>query len=293
MKHITNNGKLLTFESIINSLFNALILLGGSASIDEIYETVVEMEKFDESVTSIRQNPEKSNQTVLDYELGWARSYLKKCGLLENSSRGVWSLTPLAREKKNIDPLEIIRTVRKMGRVISKQNSTDDNIEIQSIETPEEILEWKDDLYLILTQKISPDAFERLAQRLLRECGFVQVEVTGKTGDGGIDGKGIARINGLMSFHVIFQCKKYQGSVSASEIRDFRGAMVGRADKGLFITTGTFTSSAIKEATRDGAPPIDLIDGEHLAEKLKELQLGVKTEMVEKVTVDSDWFLSL
>ncbi|MEN9757651.1 MAG: hypothetical protein RL755_1838, partial [Pseudomonadota bacterium] len=129
MKHITNNGKLLTFESIINSLFNALILLGGSASIDEIYETVVEMEKFDESVTSIRQNPEKSNQTVLDYELGWARSYLKKCGLLENSSRGVWSLTPLAREKKNIDPLEIIRTVRKMGRVISKQNSTDDNIE--------------------------------------------------------------------------------------------------------------------------------------------------------------------
>ncbi len=293
MKHITNNGKLLTFESIINSLFNALILLGGSASIDEIYETVVEIEKFDESVTSIRQNPEKSNQTVLDYELGWARSYLKKCGLLENSSRGVWSLTPLAREKKHIDPLEIIRTVRKMGRVTSKQNSTDDNIEIQSIDTPDEVLEWKDDLYLILTQKISPDAFERLTQRLLRECGFVQVEVTGKTGDGGIDGKGIARINGLMSFHVIFQCKKYQGSVSASEIRDFRGAMVGRADKGLFITTGTFTSSAIKEATRDGAPPIDLIDGEHLAEKLKELQLGVKTEMVEKVTVDSDWFLSL
>ncbi|MEN9756017.1 MAG: hypothetical protein RL755_204, partial [Pseudomonadota bacterium] len=166
-------------------------------------------------------------------------------------------------------------------------------LQLDDLNEIDEILEWKDDLYLILTQKISPDAFERLAQRLLRECGFVQVEVTGKTGDGGIDGKGIARINGLMSFHVIFQCKKYQGSVSASEIRDFRGAMVGRADKGLFITTGTFTSSAIKEATRDGAPPIDLIDGEHLAEKLKELQLGVKTEMVEKVTVDSDWFLSL
>lgn len=294
MKNIISNGKLLTFDYLINSVFNALLFLGGSGSIEEIYETVIEMEKFDESVTSIRQNPEKSNQTVLDYELGWARSYLKKCGLLENSSRGVWSLTPLAKEQKSIDALEIIKTVRKMGRATSKQNlNNEEDIEIQSIDIPEEIANWKDELYLLLTQQISPDAFERLTQRLLRECGFVQVEVTGKTGDGGIDGKGIARINGLMSFHVIFQCKKYQGSVSASEIRDFRGAMVGRADKGLFITTGTFTSSAIKEATRDGAPPIDLIDGEHLAEKLKELQLGVKTEMVEKVTINSDWFLSL
>jgi restriction system protein len=293
MKNIISNGKLLTFEYLINSVFNALVFLGGSGSIDEIYETVVEIEQFDESVTSIRQNPEKSNQTVLDYELGWARSYLKKCGLLENSSRGVWSLTALAKEQKSIDALEIIKAVRKMGRTTSKQNPNEEDIEIQSIDMPEESADWKDELYLLLTKQISPDAFERLTQRLLRECGFVQVEVTGKTGDGGIDGKGIARINGLMSFHVIFQCKKYQGSVSASEIRDFRGAMVGRADKGLFITTGTFTSSAIKEATRDGAPPIDLIDGEHLAEKLKELQLGVKTEMVEKVTIDNNWFLSL
>ncbi|MEI6744338.1 MAG: restriction endonuclease [Methylococcaceae bacterium] len=293
MKNIISNGKLLTFDYLINSVFNALAFLGGSGSIEEIYETVIEMEKFDESVISIRQNPEKSNQTVLDYELGWARSYLKKCGLFENSSRGVWSLTPLAKEQKSIDALEVIKTVRKMSRATSKQNQNEDDIEIQSVDTPEEIADWKDELYLLLTKQISPDAFERLTQRLLRECGFVQVEVTGKTGDGGIDGKGIARINGLMSFHVIFQCKKYQGSVSASEMRDFRGAMVGRADKGLFITTGTFTPSAIKEATRDGAPPIDLIDGEHLAEKLKELQLGVKTEMVEKVTINSEWFLSL
>ncbi|MBU1092734.1 restriction endonuclease [Patescibacteria group bacterium] len=140
---------------------------------------------------------------------------------------------------------------------------------------------------------MSPDAFERLTQRILRESGFVQVEVTGRTGDGGIDGKGIAKIHGFMSFHVIFQCKKYQGSVSAGDIRDFRGAMVGRADKGLFITTGTFTSAAVKEATRDGAPPIDLVDGEQLAEKLKEFQLGIKTEMIEKVTIDKEWFTNL
>jgi len=144
-----------------------------------------------------------------------------------------------------------------------------------------------------LTKVLSPDAFERLAQRLLRESGFIQVEVTGRTGDGGIDGKGIARIHGFMSFHVIFQCKRYKGSVSASEIRDFRGAMVGRADKGLFITTGNFTSGAIKEATRDGAPPIDLVDGDELARKLKELGLGVKTELIEQVSVEREWFSGL
>lgn len=152
---------------------------------------------------------------------------------------------------------------------------------------------WKETLSNVLTQKIDPSAFERLIQRLLRESGFVQVEVTGRTGDGGIDGKGIARIHGFMSFHVLFQCKKYKGSVGASEIRDFRGAMVGRADKGLFITTGTFTPAALKEATRDGAPPIDLVDGDELADKLKEFELGLKRELVEKITVDENWFLNI
>ena len=293
-KKVINESILPTFDSLMNPLFNALIALGGSGSIDEIYEKVIEMEKISEEITSLLHNPEKSNQTELGYRLAWARTYLKKYGFLENSSRGVWTLTQSAKEQKVINAQEVVKAVRDMDKpAISKAIKSEAEIELQPVDTPEEILEWKEELYLLLTKSISPDAFERLTQRLLRESGFVQVEVTGKTGDGGIDGKGIARINGLMSFHVIFQCKKYQGSVSAGEIRDFRGAIVGRADKGLFITTGTFTSAAIKEATRDGAPPIDLIDGEHLAEKLKELQLGVKTEMVEKVTIDKTWFESL
>ena len=152
---------------------------------------------------------------------------------------------------------------------------------------------WKENLSSLLTQKLEPAEFERLVQRLLRESGFIQVEVTGRTGDGGIDGKGIARIHGFMSFHVLFQCKRYKGSVSASEIRDFRGAMVGRADKGLFVTTGTFTPSAIREATRDGAPPIDLVNGDELADKLKELGLGIKIELVERISVDEAWFENL
>lgn len=284
-----------TFDSLMNPLLKALSHLGGSGSIDEIYEKVAEIENIEEKILSVPHNPEKSNQTEVAYRLAWARTYLRKYGFLENSSRGIWTLTLKAKEQKDVIPSEVLKYVRQLDKKEpnQKKKKSENNIELAENDVPEEAKAWREELHHLLTQEISPDAFERLTQRLLRESGFIQVEVTGKTGDGGIDGKGIARINGLMSFHVIFQCKKYQGPVSAGAIRDFRGAMVGRADKGLFITTGTFTPAAIKEATRDGAPPIDLVDGDNLAEKLKELSLGVEIEMVEKVTIVKDWFLNL
>lgn len=284
-----------TFDSLMNPLLDALSELGGSGSIDEIYEKVLELENIDEEISSVPHNPEKSNQTEVAYRLAWARTYLKRFGFLENSSRGVWALTKLAKEHKHVEPQVVVKEVREADKMEPKQKHKkikNDQIELIDIDTPE-MQDWREELYRLLTKDLSPDAFERLVQRLLRESGFVQVEVTGRTGDGGIDGKGIAKIHGFMSFHVIFQCKKYQGAVSAGDIRDFRGAMVGRADKGLFITTGTFTPAAVKEATRDGAPPIDLVDGEQLAEKLKELQLGIKTEMIEKITINKDWFTNL
>jgi len=94
---------------------------------------------------------------------------------------------------------------------------------------------------------------------------------------------------------VVFQAKRYKDTVPSGIVRDFRGAMVGRADKGLIITTGTFTRDAKFEAQRDGAPPIDLIDGEELAEKLKNLSIGVdvETATIEKVTINKEWFNSL
>lgn len=287
--------KMPTFDSLMNPLLRALITLGGSGSIDEIYEKVLEQENIDDEISSILHNPEKSNQTEVGYRLAWARTFLKKYGFLENSSRGIWALTKIAKEQEQVDPQAVVKDVREADKAAPRQrikNRKTHQIELIDGETPE-LQSWQEQLHHLLTREISADAFERLAQRLLRESGFVQVEVTGRTGDGGIDGKGIAKIHGFMSFHVIFQCKKYQGAVSAKDIRDFRGAMVGRADKGLFITTGTFTSSAVKEATRDGAPPIDLVDGEQLAEKLKYLQLGIKTEMIEKVSIDREWFASI
>lgn len=283
-------NKVPAYDLLINPLFQALKQLGGSGSIEEIYEKVVENLKFPDEILNVPHNPDKSNQTEVAYRLAWARTYLKKYGVIENSSRAVWSIVPDKRHIEKIDYKEVVRVVREM-RKQGKPNPKDEvDSNLIDEELPEETRSWREQLHHILTQEIDPAAFERLVMRLLRESGFVQVEVTGRSGDGGIDGKGIARINGLLSFHVIFQCKKYQGAVSASAIRDFRGAMVGRADKGLFVTTGTFTRDAVKEAIRDGAPPIDLVDGDQLADKLKELGLGIKTEFVEEVSVDIGWY---
>lgn len=224
--------------------------------------------------------------------MAWARTYLKKYGILENSSRGVWAIAQSNSAVEEVDPKEVVRSVQKLDkqqRVLQEKESVQEIVD----DTPEEVQSWRATLHSILTKQLDPAAFERLVKRLLRESGFTHVEVTGRTGDGGIDGKGIAKIHGFLSFHVVFQCKRYQGTVTASQIRDFRGAMVGRADKGLLITTGSFTRDAIKEATRDGAPPIDLVDGDQLADKLKELSLGVKTESVEKVIVEGEWFKSI
>ena len=164
--------------------------------------------------------------------------------------------------------------------------------ETSAAEEIEEELSWKQQVLDALLA-MPPEAFERLSQRLLRESGFTQVEVTGRSRDGGIDGKGVLRLGGLINFQVVFQSKRYAGTVSAGIVRDFRGAMIGRADKGLIISTGTFSRDARAEAIRDGAPAIDLVDGQELAELLKKYTLGVKTVMVEKVEVDAEWFKTI
>ena len=287
-----SNG-LPTFDELLIPTVKALQELGGSGSIEEINSKVYLIAEISDEILQIPHGEEGAVSEV-DYRLAWSRTFLKKFGLLDNSSRGVWSLSSSDIEIENLDASEIVKTVREKDKLTASKNksiSTEDtkNEITEEIDNTEE---WKHQLLEVL-YAITPAAFERLSQRLLRESGFFQVEVTGKVGDGGIDGKGIVRVSGLLSFHVIFQCKRYKGSVSPSQIRDFRGAMQGRADKGLFITTGTFTREAIKEATRDGAPPIDLIDGEILCDKLKELKLGVDTKLIETVEIKSDWFNDL
>jgi restriction system protein len=283
-----SNSVLPTFYSMFIPIIQVLKEMGGSGTPEEIYEHVIQILDLNDSVLEFLHK--NTSYSEVKYRLIWSRTYLKKYGLIENSSRGIWSLVSPSVDVEKLDHREIIRAVKESEKFkVFPEDTLEEAVE--TIETTEE-LEWHQQLHKLLLS-LDPSAFERLAQRLLRESGFVQVQVTGKSGDGGIDGVGIARINGFLSFHVLFQCKRYQGSVSSSHIRDFRGAMQGRTDKGLFITTGTFTRDAIKEATRDGAPPIDLIDGEELVQRLKDLGLGVKIEMVESIEVDVNWFAKI
>jgi restriction system protein len=282
------NSGVPNFDKLIIPTLHALKNLGGSGSIEEINEEVYIVADLSEDILE-EQHDENGVQSEVDYRLAWARTYLKKYGVLENSQRGVWSLIDNDLNPSDFKSDEIVKKVREIIKKPNKTKQSKTKVNKNVTEQLEEETSWKEELISTIL-KIEPSAFERLCQRILRESGFVQVEVTGKSGDGGIDGKGIIRINGFFSFHVFFQSKRYKGSVGSRDIRDFRGAMQGRADKGLFITTGNFTREAVKEATRDGAPPIDLIDGELLCDKLKELNLGVKTEFIEEVSVNNGWF---
>ena len=281
-----------TFDKLMWPAVLALKSLGGSATNEELLAKLTELMKLPVNVQTVPHSD--GRQTKVSYNLAWAKSYMKKVGLLDNSARGVWTLTPEGETCTETDILLVPARVRKMhveSRKTQKLDGSDSSVDAEVID--DEVIDiaepyWKDQLLIIL-KGLSPSVFERLAQRLLREAGFIKVEVTGKSGDGGIDGIGVLRVN-LLSFQVLFQCKRYQGSVGAPAIRDFRGAMVGRSDKGLMITTGTFTPDAKREATRDGAPAIDLIDGDQLCDLLRQLKLGVKTELVEQMSVDNDWF---
>jgi restriction system protein len=270
-----------SYDAYMLPILERLKARGGSMTIDEMAEDIPAAMELTEEQRAVPHG--QTGRSEVEYRMAWARTYLKKAGALENSARGVWRLTSrgmeLSRDEVRLIPRQVAQTYT-LGRVAKIENGPPQDDPATS--------NWVERM-LGLLQSMDPAAFERLCQRLLRESGFTKVEVTGKTGDGGIDGTGVLRVN-LLSFHVLFQCKRWKGSVGAGVVRDFRGAMIGRADKGLIITTGTYSPDARREATRDGAPAIDLVDGESLCELLKDRGIGVTIRMVEEVVVDEAVF---
>ncbi len=249
------------YDDLINPVIQALKSLGGSGTNEEINNQVAEIVQIPSEQLDILHNPEKGGMTEIEYRLMWTRTYLKIYGVIENSTRGVWAITEKGSSIEKVDEKEVVRVVREHMKKNKQETRNEDD-------EPNKKVKWQEECLEVIL-KMSPSAFERLIQRILRESGFIQVEVTGQSGDGGIDGHGILRLGGLLSFHVMFQAKRWKGAVGAGNVRDFRGAMVGRGDKGLLITTGAFTKDAIKESTRDGAPAIDLVDGDQLVEEIK------------------------
>ncbi len=264
------------FLRYFGPLLDALRKLGGSGSPDEVVEQIA----TDMALTDEEQNElVPSGGSRLKTNVAWARFYLVREGLLDSSRRGVWSLTEKGRTARlNVEQANNIftRWVKLFDEERKNRNSAEEPIAEQVAEASGAPSKDYRSETLDLLLALPPSGFERLAQRLLREAGFTQVAVTGQSGDGGIDGYGTLQINQLVSFKVLFQCKRYAKSVVPSQVRDFRGAMAGRADKGIIITTGTFTAEARREASRDGVPPIELIDGDKLISMLESLELGLR-----------------
>lgn len=266
-------------------LLDALRALGGSATPEEATDKVAELCK----VPECEQNElMESGQPRFKNQVAWARFYMKREGLLDSSRRGVWRLTEKgqATHLTYVQAQDIFRRQIKIDAAARKDKQRDRPLATE-IDTPEEVdlsaaADYRDHL-LATIQALPFEGFERLCQRLLREAGFQQVTVTGRTGDNGIDGHGILELNAFVTFKVLFQCKRYKGSVGTPQIRDFRGAMEGRADKGIILTTGTFTQEARREARRDGARPIELVDGDKLIDMFEKLELGLRPKRVFEV----------
>jgi len=265
------------FRPILESLRSS----GGTGTASEIVDRSIENAKITETE---QEAVNKNGQSKVKNQVHWARQYLAWGGYLDSSRRGVWSLTDKGRSSDitAIDALNLFKTVHK-SVASKKQDIKIGPDENEPLITEDEIEDHRSKLIEII-KDLPPEGFERLCQRLLRESGFQQVTVTGKSGDGGIDGIGTLKVNPFVSFNVLFQCKRYDGTVTPSKVRDFRGAMMGRADKGIIITTGTFTLEAKKEARRDGVPPIEIVDGDALIDMFEELELG----LIPKRTFDVD-----
>ena len=291
MSQGSSKGKTKQAEFVrwFGPLLQALRDLGGSASPREALDRIAKIESVPEE---LRNAVLKSGQERFYNQVHWARQYLVWARLIDSSRRGVWSLTPLGAQTK-LTPetsreilLHQVRQQALLRKPVDEEKkrvseSDGDGVgEALVPNTPQADQDASLQTFLRMLKLLSPSGFERLSMRLLREAGFERVNITGRSNDGGIDDVGVLQLNDLVSFNVVFQCKKWANPLPPKEIRDLRGAMDGRAEKGIFITTSTFSSNARAEAERPGAVPIELVDGEKLFEMFKRYELGLKPRTV-------------
>lgn len=274
--------RILKFSDYVNPVLDVLKRLGGSARPAEVCPIIAKDLSLPDAILEERLD---NGVSRFENQVHWARFYLVKDGYIDSSRRGVWSLTEKGRYAARLSEGEIREMVRRVQETTARPEAVEPpatpagratSIAIEELTLPEMPDATYREQLLATMKSLPPAGFERLCQRLLRESDFEEVVVTGRAGDGGLDGHGVLQINPFVSFRVYFQCKRYDASVGAGAVRDFRGAMMGRADKGLILTTGTFTAEAKREAMRDGVPPIELVDGERLIEMFEKLELGLR-----------------
>lgn len=285
-----NMAQVPNYATLIEATYKALKELGGSGRNDEINKKVYQILKLTDRVLEILHTG-RTTFSEVDYRLAWARTLLKNYGAIINSARSVWVVAP---EFSNIEEIsgEEVEKSKYVPKPSSDMFAKAKRCDKEKM-PPEDIIEiktWRQQVYEIL-MNMDPYAFERLTQRILREAGFTDVEVTKRSGDGGIDGYGKLKINGVISFNIAFQCKRYQGTVGTPEIRNFRGSLTRNIEKGLFVTTGTFSAAAREEAANIGKQQIDLVDGEDLLDMLASYSIGLKE--VKDYEIDEEYFAKI
>lgn len=287
------NNDIPTFDEFIKPTLEALIKLGGSGSVEEINSTVAKILNLSDDILNVSHG--NDTRSEVEYRLAWTKYYLKRAGIIDNSTRGVWALKVSVDEARRVDSDELVRKVKGQDKTqtAKKEKKTSkkaDDVQLDiEVEKDIDIKDWKTELLNTL-KRLTPTGFEHICQRLLREAGFKQVTVTKRTRDGGFDGEGILQINPLVSLKVLFQCKKYDENsvVTAPDVSEFRGTLDGRAEKGIIFTTTRFTEDARKEAIRPGATPIEIVNGDKLVEMFEMLSLGLKPKTIYEV--DDNFF---
>ncbi len=270
------------FVKWFGPLLDALRDLGDSGRPHEVSDRIARNLNLSDEVLD---ETLKSGGSKFHNQVAWARQYLVWEGLLDSSKHGTWKLTEKGRNAQISEPeaREIFLKWVAIHAQNRKQRQSDDSDQaLQEESLPEAIVPYEKPDLISTLRSLSPVGFEKVCRELLRESGFENVEVTGGSSDGGIDGYGILEINPFVSFKVLFQCKRYaEGKlVSRAQVGDFRNAMIGRAEKGIIITTSSFSNAAIQEANREGAPQIELVDGTKLVKMFERVELGVTKRIV-------------
>ncbi|MEQ2009478.1 MAG: restriction endonuclease [Limisphaerales bacterium] len=280
------------FMNWVPLLLDALRALGGQAGAREVCDWIADKVQLP---AQEREKRNKHNILRFENQVHWARQYLVWAGLVDNARRGVWTLTPvgakshLTEEQARELVRKVIKTRTKKPRAQQEPPQAEEKAAESESQLPGDVAEVEppelaqDNELLEVLQSLSPEGFERLCKRLLHEYGLEKVVVTGKSHDGGIDGMGLLRLNTFVTMKVLFQCKRVRKGVSRAQVGDFRNAVMGRADKGILLTTGWFSSDAEKEANREGVIPIELVDGERLVELFEAKQLGLRRKEVFEV----------